>query len=37
MISKRSYRVLIGFDDADDPLVQNFSVTSHLTCIGGVK
>ncbi len=35
MISKRSYRVLIGFDDAGP--VENFSVTSHLICIGGVK
>ena len=35
VISKRSYRVLIGFDDAGP--VENFSVTSHLICIGGVK
>ena len=38
VISKRSYRVLVGFNAPEnDPLVQNFSVTSHLTCIGGVK
>ena len=35
VVSKRSYRVLIGFDDAGP--VENFSVTSHLICIGGVK
>jgi hypothetical protein len=38
VISKRAYRVLIGFNAPEgDLVVQNFTVTSHLTCIAGVK
>ena len=38
VISKRAYRVLIGFDDLDPSVpVVNFTVNSHLTCIAGVK
>jgi len=37
VISKRVYRVLIGFTSTDPAVVQNFTVTSHLTCIAGVK
>jgi len=33
--SNKIYHVLIGFDDAATPA--NFNVSSHLTCIKGVK